>query len=69
MSAELDALQEQVTRVTAVNASAVALIHGLADQIEANKTDPVKLQALAAELRQDADDLGAAVAANTPATP
>lgn len=52
-----------------MSSSAVTLIQGMADQIVALKNDPVKLQAFADELKQDADDLAAAVAANTPATP
>ncbi len=66
MSAELDALTAQVTRMTNVSASAVTLINGIAARIEAAKSNPVQVQALADELRTDADRLGAAVTANTP---
>ncbi len=66
MSAELDALTAQVTRMTNVSASAVTLITGIAARIEAAKSSPVQVQALADELRTDADRLSAAVVANTP---
>ena len=66
---ELDELTAQVAENTEVEASAIALITGLAQQITALKTDPVALQALADRLNGSADALAAAVAANTPASP
>jgi hypothetical protein len=65
MSVEMDAIEAQVTRMSTVVDSAVALINGIAARIDAVKEDPVKMAALADELRLDADDLAAAVAANT----
>jgi hypothetical protein len=67
MSQELDTLTAEVQRNTSVDQSAITLLQGLAAQIEALKSDPVKLQALADSLRGSSDALAAAVAANTPA--
>jgi ABC-type transporter Mla MlaB component len=69
MSKELDALRAEVERNTAVDQSAIALLAGLAKQIEDMKDDPVALQALADELRTRNDELAGAVAANTPQEP
>lgn len=69
MSKEMDDLEAQVTAITTAEQSAVALIKGLADQIAAAGTDKAKLAALTASLRTDADDLAAAVTANTPVVP
>jgi hypothetical protein len=65
MSAQLDTLEAQVRANTEVEASAVILIRGLADQIAAAGTDPAKLATLTTSLKSSADDLAAAVAANT----
>lgn len=67
MSKGLDALTVQVQANTDAEQSAVVLLKGLADQIAAAKTDPVALQALADTLKASADNLAAAVVANTPA--
>lgn len=64
--ADLTALTAEVERNTEVDASAIALLTGLAAQIEALKTDPAALQALADQMRGSSDSLAAAVAANTP---
>lgn len=69
MSAELDALTVQVTANTDVEASAILLLQGLAAQIAALKTDPVALQALSNSLKMSADNLAAAITANTPPIP
>jgi len=69
MSQALDDLATQVTANTTVEESAVTLIKGLAAQIAAAGTDPAKLQSLQASLKASADDLAAAVAANTVADP
>jgi hypothetical protein len=66
---ELTALTAEVSRNTAVDASAVALLQGLAAKIETLKTNPVALQALADELRSSSDALAAAVVAHTPSEP
>ena len=69
MIQQLQTLTDQVTANNSLVASAVQLIGGLAAQIEASKTDPVALQALADSLKQNDDALTAAVLANTPAEP
>ena len=63
--ADLSSLQAQVQQSTEVEQSAITLIEGLAVQIESLKTDPAALQGLADQLRGSAQDLAAAVAANT----
>jgi hypothetical protein len=67
MSQQLDALTAQVTENTNVEASAVTLLQNIAAQLEAAKTDPVKLQALKDQLQNSAAALAAAITANTPA--
>jgi ABC-type transporter Mla MlaB component len=66
---DLTALTVEVARNTEVDTSAIALLTGLAAQIEALKTDPAALQALADTMRGSSDALAAAVLANTPAAP
>jgi len=63
--ADLTALTAEVARNTEVDQSAITLLNGLAAQIEALKTDPVALQALADTMRGSSDALAAAVVANT----
>lgn len=67
--ADLTALTAEVARNTEVDASAIALLTGLAAQIEALKTDPAALQTLADQLKGSSNALADAVAANTPAAP
>lgn len=69
MSAELDALQAEVERNTTVDGSVQTLLTGLSAQIAALKNDPVKLQALADQLKASNDATAAAVVANTPVAP
>jgi hypothetical protein len=69
MSAELDALTQQVAQNTDLEQSAVTLIQGLADQINASKDDPAKLTQLTSDLKARADALAAAITTNTPAPP
>jgi hypothetical protein len=69
MSVQLDTLAAEVTEMTTVVDSAVALLNGLSAQIVALKDDPARLLALAADLDAKANELAAAVAANTPAAP
>lgn len=69
MSVALDALAAQVKETTDAELAAITLIHGLADQLNAIKDDPVKIAALVAELKATEDALGAAVVENTPAEP
>ena len=66
--AALDDLTAAVAANTTVTGSALTLIQGLAAQLAAAGTDPVKLAALAAQLKSSDDALAAAVAANTPST-
>jgi len=67
MSAELDALEAQVTANTSTEASAIQLLNGLHAMLVAAGTDPTKLNALKASLSTSATDLAAAIVANTPA--
>jgi len=69
MSKELDALEVAVTENTALDTSIIALVEGLAAQIEEMKDDPAKMEALAASLREKSAALAAAIQANTPAPP
>lgn len=64
--AALDDLTAQVTDNETVEASAVALINGIAARITAAGTDPAKLAALTASLKTSRDVLAAAIVANTP---
>jgi len=67
MSAQLDRLTASVAALKTVDASAAAMIAGLAQQIRDAGTDPVALAALADDIDADKAALAAAVAANTPA--
>lgn len=66
---ELDDLALEVATDTEVESSAIKLINGLAAQIAAAGTDPVKLTALTDQLTQSSTALAAAVKANTTPTP
>jgi hypothetical protein len=66
MSRSLDALKDEVRQNRDAVASAVSLINGIAQRIE-SASDDGELDALTADLRQQASDLAGAVAANTPA--
>lgn len=65
----LDDLKAQVQKNTDVEASAVTLIQGIAQQLKDAGNDPAKIQALSDQLKSSADALAAAVTANTPAAP
>ena len=67
--AVLDDLKTQVQQNTSVEGSALTLIQGLAQQLQAAGTDPTALNALKDQLNTSATALAAAVAANTPAAP
>lgn len=69
--ASLADLEAQVKANTDVEASAVVLIKGIAQQLKdaIASGDPTKLQALSDQLKASADNLGAAVAENTTPTP
>ena len=62
--AEFDALVAQVAATVGVEQSAKALIDGFAAKLAAAGVDPVKLAALAADLKSNSDALAASVAAN-----
>jgi tRNA A37 threonylcarbamoyladenosine dehydratase len=65
----IDDLTTQVAANTTVEQSAITLIQGLADALKAAGTDPVKLAALATQLKTSQTALAAAITANTPAAP
>jgi hypothetical protein len=65
--ADLEALTSQVQENTTVEASAIALLNGLSEQLAAMATDPVAIANLADQLKASADALSAAIVANTPA--
>jgi chromosome segregation ATPase len=65
----LAALTAQVKANTDAEQSALTLINNLADMIKADADDPVKVQALADQLKVSADALAAAVTDNTQAAP
>lgn len=60
------ALVAKVTEQSTVVASAVTLLQGLADQLNAAKDDPEQLQAVIDQVSANSDALAGAVAANTP---
>lgn len=57
-------VQNEVTNMNAVVGSAVTLIQALADKIAANASDPAALDAVVTQMRADADNLAASVAAH-----
>jgi hypothetical protein len=73
MALDITALETAVANETTVEASAVTLIQGLAEQIQTlinnsgNTVDPVALQALVDKMTAAQTALAAAVSANTPA--
>lgn len=69
MATDLGPLEAEVTNITTVVGSAVALINGFASRIEAEKEDPARVQAIVDGMRAQATALAEAVAANTPAEP
>lgn len=67
MADTLAALTAQVQANNDLLGSAVALIQGLAKQIQDNKNNPAALQALVDSLKSKDAELAQAIAANTPA--
>ena len=65
--ADLNSLTLQVERVESVGESAVTLLNGLADLLRQSASDPAAINALAARLSAESDNIAAAVTANTPA--
>ncbi len=61
---DLTALTQEVNDTVGEEASAVVVINALAAAVEANKADPVALQALVDQLKAGRDPLAAAIAAN-----
>ena len=66
MAGELARLQTEVTEMSGAVDSAIMLINGLAQQIRDLATDPAALNALADSLDSKANELAAAVVANSP---
>ena len=66
---ELDDLEVAVNENTTLDGSIIALVEGLATQIEALKANPAKLISLAASLREKSLAIAAAIQANTPVVP
>lgn len=69
MAVDLSALTAAVDNARTVEQGAIVLIQQIADQLRTlatNTVDPADLTALADQLTQDSDALGAAVLANTP---
>jgi hypothetical protein len=69
MPLDLTALEAELTRNESVDSSAALLMKRLFDEFEANKNNPVAIQALVDRARAANDSLSAAVAANTPGEP
>ena len=69
MASELDALRAAVQKNTDTEESAIVLLKGLKDKLDAAIAagDPAALQALSDSLGTETDKLAAAVVANTPA--
>lgn len=66
---DLTTLQTEVAENAEVIASAVTLLKGLKEQLDAAGTDPVKLKELSDALDSQTNSLAAAVAENTPQNP
>jgi hypothetical protein len=71
VSANLLALQAQVTQNTTVEGSAITLIQGIAQQLTAAlaNSDDSALPALVTQLNTSATALASAITANTPSAP
>jgi chromosome segregation ATPase len=79
MAQEIDNLITEVQRTTSVHESAIQVLHGIADRIQAGidaaleggatRAELAQLQGQADTLRVSADRLADAVVANTPAAP
>lgn len=69
MSVAMDNIAREVAETKTAVDSAIVLINGIADRIREAGVDAVKLEALSAELDAKANELAAAVVANTPTPP
>lgn len=67
MALDLTVLTDEVTRLETVEGSVETLLHTLLDEVAANKTDPVAIQAIVDRVKAVDDKLSEAVVANTPA--
>lgn len=69
MANELDDLKAAVAKDTEVDQSAITLLNGLKEKLDAAiaSGDPAQLTALSQQLGSNSDALAAAVTANTPA--
>lgn len=67
MAANLDTITQKVTAIETVDASALALIQALADEVRSTPATQAAIDALATRLDTSASALAAAVTANTPA--
>ena len=67
MSTIVEKIRSEVEKNTAVVQSVITLVTNMAEQIRATQADEVALNTLADDLDKSANDLAAAVAANTPA--
>jgi hypothetical protein len=65
--ATMQDVQAAVAAETTIDASAVALIKGLAAQVAALAPNQAAIDALASQIQAQSADLAAAVASNTPA--
>ena len=71
MDEALKALEAEVATCVTVEQSAIALIGGLAAQVQAlpGATDSAEIRALVEKIKASETSLAAAVSANTPAAP
>lgn len=67
VTAELQALADQVAQNTNLEQSGIRLIQGLAAQISAAADNPQQIRMLTSQLQQSAAALTSAMTANTPA--
>lgn len=67
MANELDTLTTEVEETKTVIDSAIVLLKGLKEKLDAAGTDPVKLKALSDSLDSKQTELSEAIVANTPA--
>lgn len=67
MALDLSRLQTEVSELTTVVASAVALLDGLSQALRDASADPAAVVAIADSIDAQKDALAAAVAQNTPA--
>ena len=69
MPTDLTPLENEVSALTGLVPSIIALLDGFADRVEAEKEDPVRVQAIIDAFRAQNQALAAAVVEHTPAAP